>query len=192
MLKELVMKTRTHRRFYENIVVSKESLKELVDLVRVVPSMVNEQALKFILFYTKEDRDKIFPYLSWTGVLPDWDGPIEGERPAAYIMIVCDKELGKNKQIDDGIAAQTIMLGATEKGLGGCILEIIQREKLIQELNLEKERYSIELVVGLGKPKEKVMLTEVKEDGDVSYYRDENQVHYVPKRKLEDLIIELH
>ena len=192
MLKELVMKTRTHRRFYENIVVSKESLKELVDLVRVVPSMANEQALKFILFYTKEDRDKIFAYLSWAGVLPDWNGPIEGERPAAYIMIICDKELGKNKQIDAGIAAQTIMLGATEKGLGGCILGNIQRENLIQELNLEKERYSIELVVGLGKPKEKVMLTEVKEDGDVGYYRDENQVHYVPKRKLEDLIIELH
>ena len=192
MLKELVMKTRTHRRFYENIVVSKESLKELVDLVRVVPSMANEQALKFILFYTKEDRDKIFPYLSWAGALPDWNGPIEGERPAAYIMIICDKELGKNKQIDAGIAAQTIMLGATEKGLGGCILGNIQRENLIQELNLEKERYSIEPVVGLGKPKEKVMLTEVKEDGDVGYYRDENQVHYVPKRKLEDLIIELH
>lgn len=191
MLKDLVMKNRTHRRFYENIVVSRESLKELIDLVRIVPSTANLQALKFILFYTKEDREKVFPYLSWAGALPDWNGPEAGERPAAYIMILCDKQLGEGQGVDDGIAAQTIMLGATEKGLGGCILGNIKREELIQKLELDGERYSIELVLALGKPKEKVMLTDVKEDGDIRYYRDENQMHYVPKRKLEDLIIEL-
>ena len=114
---------------------------------------------------------------------------MEGERPAAYILICCDQSLAKNKPIDDGIAAQTIMLGAVEKGYGGCMLANVKRSELAASLGLDPQKYSIDLVLALGKPKEEVVIVPVGEDGDVRYYRDENQVHYVPKRSLEDILL---
>lgn len=189
MLKELVTKCRTYRRFYENETISEEELKELVDLARLTASTANSQALKFRLCSTAEDNAKVFETLGWAGALPDWDGPEEGERPSAYIIILCDLALGKNKLQDDGIAAQTIMLGAVEKGYGGCIMGNVKRSRLAESLNIDTERYSIDLVLALGKPKEDVVIVPIKEDGDVRYYRDEKLVHYVPKRALEDLIV---
>ncbi len=189
MLKDLVTKSRTFRRFYEDVTISTEELKELVELARYIPSTANSQALKFRLCNTPEETEKVFDTLGWAGALKDWDGPEKGERPSAYIIILCDLSLGKNKLYDDGIAAQTIMLGAAEKGYGGCILGNVQRNRLAEALNIDTARYSIDLVLALGKPKENVVLVPMKEDGDVRYYRDENQVHYVPKRNLEDLIV---
>lgn len=189
MLKDLVSKSRTIRRFYENERISDETLRELVDLARLTPSTANSQALKFKLCNTPEENAKVFETLSWAGALPDWDGPVEGERPSAYILILCDLTLGKNKLYDDGITAQTIMLGAAEMGLGGCILGNVLRSRLASLLSIDTNRYSIDLVLALGKPKEQVVLVPVKEDGDIRYYRDENQIHYVPKRALSDLIL---
>ena len=189
MFKELVRKNRTYRRFYEEVPVEKETLLELIDLARTVPSTANSQALKFVLCYEKEIKEKVFSCLIWAGALPDWDGPKEGERPAAYIIVLCDQTLGKNKQIDDGIVSQTIMLGAVEKGLGGCIFGSVKRAELAEALGIDTSRYTIDLVLALGKPKEEVKIIPVKEDGSTKYYRDENQIHYVPKRSLEDLIV---
>ncbi|MBE5963083.1 MAG: nitroreductase family protein [Lachnospiraceae bacterium] len=191
MLKELVRKNRTYRRFYEEVKVETETLTELVDLARTVPSTANSQALKFMLCNEESMNEKVFPCLIWAGALTDWDGPTEGERPAAYIIVLCDQTLGKNKQIDDGIVSQTIMLGATEKGLGGCIFGSVRREELAKALGIDTTRYTIDLVLALGKPKEEVKIVPVKEDGNTKYYRDENQIHYVPKRSLEDLIVPL-
>ena len=120
----------------------------------------------------------------------DWDGPKEGERPSAYIVILCDQTLGKNKMTDDGIAAQTILLGAVEKGLGGCMLGNVKREELAEALGIDRERFAIDLVLALGKPKETVVLVDLPESGDTRYYRDDAKVHYVPKRSLEELILE--
>lgn len=189
MLKDLVTKCRTIRRFYEDAKISTEDLKELVDLARLTPSTANSQALKFRLCNTPEEAEKVFDTLGWAGALPDWDGPEKGERPSAYIIILCDLSLGKNKLYDDGIAAQTIMLGAVEKGYGGCILGNVQRTRLAESLHIDPSLYSVDLVLALGKPKEEVVIVPVKEDGDTRYYRDENQVHYVPKRDLDDLIV---
>ncbi|MFT4007883.1 MAG: nitroreductase family protein [Lacrimispora sp.] len=189
MLKELVTKCRTYRRFYENEAITTEDLKDLVDLARLTASTANSQALKFRLYNTPEENAKVFEALGWAGALPDWDGPEEGERPSAYIIILCDLSLGKNKLQDDGIAAQTMMLGAVEKGYGGCILGNVRRSSLAEALHIDPARYSIDLVLALGKPKEEVVIVPVKEDGDVRYYRDEAQVHYVPKRALDDLIV---
>ena len=189
MLKELVLKYRTCRRFYEDEAVSTKDLRELVDLARLTPSTANSQALKFRLCNTPEENARVFDTLSWAGALPDWDGPEKGERPSAYIIILCDLSLGKNKLYDDGITAQTIMLGAAEKGYGGCIFGTVRRSDLADALSIDPSRYSIDLVLALGKPKEQVVIVPVKEDGDTRYYRDENQVHYVPKRALDDIII---
>lgn len=191
MLKELVLKNRTYRRFYEKETVSEETLKELVDLARTVPSTANSQALKFALITDEEQKAKVFASLGWAGALPDWDGPEEGERPAAYIVVLCDQSIAKNKPIDDGIVSQTIMLGACEKGLGGCIFGNIKRRELAEDLGINPESFSIDLVIAIGRPKETVVITEVGADGSTTYYRDENQVHYVPKRSLEDLIVRI-
>lgn len=189
MLKDLVTRCRTFRRFHEDVKISTEELKELVELARLTPSTANSQALKFRLCNTPEEAEKVFDTLGWAGAIPDWNGPEKGERPSAYIIILCDLSLGKNKLYDDGITAQTMMLGAVEKGYGGCMLGSVQRSRLAEALHIDTAKYSVDLVLALGKPKEEVVLVPVKEDGDVRYYRDENQVHYVPKRRLEDLIV---
>lgn len=189
MLKDLVYSCRSYRRFYEEVKISEEELKELADLARMTGSTANSQALKFKLVNTEEDNAKVYETLGWAGALPDWDGPPVGERPSAYILVVEDKILGKNKLVDTGIVAQTMMLGAVEKGYGGCMLANIQRSRLAENFGIDKERYTIQLVLALGKPKEEVKVVPVGEDGRVTYYRDENQVHYVPKRTLKDVIL---
>lgn len=189
MLKDLVFKCRTYRRFYEDVAISMKDLRDLVDLARLTASTANSQALKFRLCNTPEDNAKVFDTLGWAGALPYWDGPGEGERPSAYIIILCDLSLGKNKLYDDGVAAQTMMLGAVEKGYGGCILGNVQRTRLAEALHIDPSLYSIDLVLALGKPKEEVVIVPVKENGDTRYYRDENQVHYVPKRELDAIIV---
>ena len=189
MLKDLVTRCRSYRRFYEEEKISAETLRELVDLARLTASSANSQALKFRICNTAEENEQVFGTLKWAGALPDWDGPEKGERPSAYIIILCDLALGKNKLQDDGIAAQTIMLSAVEKGYGGCMIGNCKRSELIKLLDLDPEQYTVSLVLALGKPREEVVLVPVGENGSTVYYRDENQVHYVPKRELADILI---
>lgn len=188
MLKDLVYACRTYRRFYEEVRISEEELLELVDMARMTAFSANFQTLKYAVCHTKEDAEKIFPSLVWAAALPDWSGPEPGERPSAYIIILSDLSLGVKRLIESGLAAQTIMLGAAEKGYGGCILGSVQRDSLSKALGINQERYAIELVLALGKPKEQVVVVPVGTDGSVKYYRDEHNVHYVPKRSLEDVL----
>lgn len=190
MLRELVEKNRTYRRFYEDVKMDTNTLKELVDLARLSSSGANLQSLKYIISNTEEKNNLIFPNLRWAGYYKDWDGPVEGERPSAYIVMLLDKEIGANCFWDHGIACQSILLGASEKGFGGCMFGSIDREGLKKALNIP-DRYELMLVIALGKPKEEVVLEEIKDLKDVKYWRDENQVHHVPKRKLEDIILDI-
>ena len=187
MIKELVTKNRSYRRFYENEPVGESTLRDLVDLGRLSPTGRNLQPLKYMLSCDPQKNDLIFPQLSWAGYLGGWK-PAEGERPAAYIIVLGDKELTTNFGIDPGIAAQSILLGAVEQGLGGCMISSIRRIELAKLLNIP-ERYEILLVIALGKPKEVVQLEPMNESGDVKYWRDEAQVHHLPKRALKDIII---
>ena len=186
---DLVLKNRSYRRFYENATIPMETLEELAALGRIVPSTANSQAIKFMLINTPNETAKVYDTLGWAGMLTDWDGPEEGERPSAYIILLGDLALGKNKFMDDGIIAQTMLLGATAKGYGGCMLGNIKRTELSKALGIDLEKYSIDLVIALGKPKEEVVLEEITPLHGNRYYRDENAVHHVPKRNLEDLII---
>lgn len=187
MIKDLILKNRSYRRFYQDHKISLEELKELVDLARLSPSGGNLQPLKYFLSADDETNEKIFSTLAWAGYLKDWNGPEEGEKPTGYIVILGDTELTNNFMCDHGIVAQSMLLGAVEKGLGGCIFASVKREKLKDLLQLD-EKYQILLVIAFGKPKEEVVVEEVVED-DIKYYRDENQVHYVPKRDLNDIIV---
>jgi len=189
MIEELVRRNRSYRRFHENRIIEKETLQELINLARLSPSSANLQPLKYIISNTPEKNSLIFPCLAWAGYLKDWPGPQEGERPSAYIIILGDTEITRNFGCDHGIAAQSILLGATEKGLNGCIVGSVKRDKLSKSLNIP-ERYEILLVVALGARKETVVLEEVKSN-DIKYWRDEKGAHHVPKRPLSEIILEL-
>jgi nitroreductase len=187
-LRDLVLKTRSYRRFYQDKTVDIETLRALIDLARHSASGSNRQPLKYVLVCDAETNAKVFPHTRWAGALPDWPGPAEGERPAAYILILGDTEISKRSGVDHGIAAQSIMLGATERGLGGCMIGSIDRGKLRQVLDIP-ERYDLLLLLALGKPKEKVVIVPIGEDGRFNYYRDDEGTHYVPKRSLDELVL---
>jgi nitroreductase len=188
MLKDLVRKSRTVRRFFQDTPVDMQILRELVDLARLSPSGSNMQSLKYALSCDPEKNARIFPCLAWAAYLKDWPGPQEDERPSAYIIILGDTTISKTFGCDHGIAAQSIMLGAAEKGLGGCMIGSIRRSELADALNFPSH-FEILLVLALGKPKEIVQIDPLGPDGSIKYWRDEQLVHHVPKRALDDLII---
>jgi nitroreductase len=187
-LRELILKNRSYRRFYQDQRIDRETLRQLVDLARLSASGANKQPLKFILAHETKLNALIFPHLRWAGYLEDWPGPAEGERPSAYILILGDKRIRDTFGCDHGIAAQSILLGATERGLGGCIIGSVRRLKLGTILELP-DYYHILLVIALGKPKERVLIEPLGPEGDIRYWRDEESVHHVPKRALDEIII---
>ena len=188
MIRELVLKNRTFRRFHQDVAIAHETLEELVDLARLSASGGNLQPLRYILSCEPAKNASIFPHLKWAGYLKDWAGPMEGERPSAYIIILGDTRISRSFSYDVGIAAQTMRIGAAERGLAGCMIGSVQRAKLRAALKIA-EYYEISLVLALGKPKEKVVLEKMAPSGDVKYWRDSQNVHHVPKRALEDLIV---
>lgn len=186
-LKDLLIKTRSYRRFDQSREISEAELTSLVELTRYCSSARNQQALKYILVHSKEDCDAIFPHTAWAGCIKDWDGPAEGERPAAYILVLKDTSLTINLHCDHGLAIQTIMLGATEMGLGGCIIGAIKKTELIRYFHIDEALEPLYLLA-LGKPAEKVVIDTIT-DNNIEYWRDNNQVHHVPKRLVEAIII---
>jgi len=187
MIKDLIRKNRSYRRFNENERIPQELLKDWVNLARLSASSRNQQALKFKLFYDLKECEKMFSCLSWAGYLSDWTGAAPGERPAAYIMILGDMQLGTNFDTDLGIAAQSIMLGAVEAGYGGCMIASVNRDRA-RDIFALKDIFEILLVLALGKPAEKVVIEPMKE-GNIEYWRDSKGIHHVPKRALNELIV---
>ncbi len=187
MLQNLVLRNRSYRRFNQSKSISMDTLRELIDLARQTASGRNIQPLKYYLVSAEEACAKVFPTLVWAGYLTDWDGPIEGERPSAYVVMLGDTSIAPNFGIDPGISAQTILLGAVEKGLGGCIIATVKREELRSALNIP-DKFEILYVLALGEPVEQVVIEPLEADGNFKYWRDEQQVHHVPKRGLADVI----
>ncbi|MBL7006471.1 MAG: nitroreductase family protein [Spirochaetia bacterium] len=185
---ELIKKCRSIRRFDESGEISRKTLLELVELAVLSPSSANKQSLRFYLVNDRNRCNIITGLLGWAGALKEWKGPKEGERPSAFIIIVYDAHITKNPQYDSGIAAHSILLGAAEKGLGGCMFGSIQRENLQKLLNID-QKYSISLVVALGLPAEKVVIDRIAAGMDTSYFRDESDTHHVPKIVLKDLLL---
>jgi nitroreductase len=187
-IRQLVEQTRTYRRFDEKHEVGRETLVSLVDLARLSASGANRQPLKYILVTDPAKRADVYSCLAWAGYLTTWEGPDPGERPAAYIVILGDKEISDSFGVDHGIAAQSIMLGATEAGLGGCIIASVKKEKLRSLLDIPRD-LEVLLVLALGKPVEKVVI-ETLANNNVKYWRDEKRVHHVPKRTLDEIILQ--
>ena len=187
----LITKNRSYRRFKQDYRLEINELKELVNLARLSASSGNIQGLKFFLSVARDINSKIFKHLKWAYYLKNWSGPAEGERPGGYIIILGDTEIHSTIDVDVGIAAQSILLGAAEKGFGGCMIGSINRPGLRKDLKIPQQ-YQIPLVIALGKPDEQIVLEEVDETGNIQYWRDENNVHHVPKRSLEEIIIQSH
>jgi nitroreductase len=188
MLRKLVEMNRSYRRFDQSHSIGEEVLMELVELARITPSSANLQPLKYMLSCTPERNDLIFPHLAWAGYLKEWPGPEEGERPSAYIVILRDKDISSAESCDHGIAAQTILLGAAENDLGGCMIGNISRGVFVNDLDIP-EHLEVLLILALGKPIEEVKMEPVGDDGDMKYWRDDQGVHHVPKRSMEEIIV---
>jgi nitroreductase len=189
VIRDLIISNRSCRRFHEEVPVERRTLEELVDLARLSASAANLQPLKYILSYEPQENARIFPHLAWAAYLKEWAGPAPGERPAGYIIILGDNQISKSFGCDHGIAAQSILLGAREKGLAGCMIGLIKREELRETLAISS-RYDILLVIALGKPREQVVIDELAPGGDIKYWRDRDAVHHVPKRSLKEVIID--
>lgn len=182
------MQSRTRRVFDESRPVGVETLVELVDVARYMPSGRNLQPLKYVVCADQARCAEIFPLLGWAGYLKDWPGPAEGERPTGYVVILLDRTLADDPHCDHGIACQTIMLAAAEKGLGGCIIATVNRKKMARVLDLP-EHLEILLVLALGVPAEEVVIEPLPADGKIEYWRTADGTHHVPKRSLDDVLV---
>ncbi|MDP8208000.1 MAG: nitroreductase family protein [Candidatus Electryonea clarkiae] len=185
---KLVTETRSTRRFRTETRVSLPVLQELVSLARQTSSARNLQPLKYILVSVHDVCNQVFSCLGWAAALKDWDGPNESERPSGYIVILGDKNLHRDIDCDHGISAQTMMLGARSMGLGCCMMGSIKRSQLRVALEI-KEQFDILLILAIGEPGEKVVIETMPENDDFNYWWDDNEVHHVPKRDLDELIL---
>jgi len=188
MLKNMIMQNRSYRRFFPDP-VSDEELSDLVDHARLAGCAKNMQTIRYRLSSDSDGNDLIYSCLAWAGFLKNWPGPEPDERSGGYIIMLHDTSLN-NRWIDYdlGIAAQSILLAAVEKGLGGCIIAAIRKEELRRMLDIDP-RFEIKLVLAIGKPKERIVLDEIELTGDTRYWRETNGTHHVPKRQLKDIIL---
>ena len=189
--RDLVLRTRSVRRFVEADALGGEVLESLVDLARQTGSAANKQPLKYVLSASRAMNEAIFSCLAWAAYLKDWPGPGPGERPAGYVVMLGDTTIAAEIDCDHGVAAQTIMLGATALGLGGCMLGAIDRARLAQVLALP-ETLKIELVLALGRPAETIVLDPLVPpgaEGNIRYWRDATGVHHVPKRGMDEIVV---
>ncbi len=183
---ELVKKTRSYRNFDASAAVSKETLLSLIELCRYTPSSANTQSIKFAYSCDKEKNAALFPLLRFAGYLTE-KPPYDGNVPTAYILLCHDTRIAQNPiDIDAGICAQTLVLGAMEQGLGACMIGSFDKERMAALFQLP-ENVVPRLCIALGVPKDKIVITDMK-DGDCKYWRDENRVHYVPKRPLDEIL----
>jgi nitroreductase len=187
-LEQLLTRNRSFRRFDEDRPLDEETLIRLVELARRCPSAANRQPLKYLIAWQPAQSAKIFPHLRWAAALTDWSGPAEGQRPAGYTVILGDTRIARNFHCDHGIVAQSMLLGAVEQGLGGCIIGSIDREGLRQSLDIPAH-FEILLVLALGKPAETVVLELDQSPDPQPYWRDADDVHHVPKRAIKELLV---
>ncbi len=186
---DLVTAARTCRRFRESEPLPAGTLEWLVDCARLVPSAKNQQALRFAIVESPEARAAFFPALRWAGALPDWPGPVEGERPSGYIVILAAPEKkGHLLSIDLGIVAQTIQLAAATRHMGCCMFQSFDAQLARSVLDVPEE-LDVIMPLALGLELEERRVAAVPPSGVLTYWRDKAGVHYVPKYALDTLLV---
>lgn len=189
--KDLLKSSRSTRGYDESRKISREELVQLVDCARYAPSTMNMQPLRYRLVCEPDEVAKVQALTKWAGALKGVHLPHEGHCPPAFLVICHDTQIaaaGPGFVRDVGIVSQTIALSARVMGLGGCILGAFSADAVKEALGLDAHLLPM-LIVAIGKPDETIVLTEAEKGESVAYYRDENDVHYVPKRRLEDVLI---
>jgi nitroreductase len=189
-IRSLVKKSRSVRIFDECRRIPREMLLELVDIARFCPSGRNRQPIRYIISTDPAEAAAIRSCICWALDLPDWGGPAEGENPVAYITMATARDAVPDPCYDLGIAAQTMMLAAAERGFGGCMIGSIERATLSQYLSLPLA-YEIHLVLAFGYPAQTIVLDRLPANGDPRYWRDRDGIHHVPKRSLDDVLLAL-
>lgn len=184
---DILKKNRSYRRFYQEVPIQESELEQMVEAARYSPSSRNIQPLKYFICNNRERNEKIFSTLAWAGYLTDWNGPEEGEQPAAYIIQLLDKTISSTPSCDHGITAQSILLQSVELGYGGCIVASVKRETLSALLALGPHMEILQ-VIALGKPKEEVVVEDMV-NNNYKYWRDRSGKHHVPKRLLQEMIL---
>lgn len=193
MFLDLVKQARSHRGFRQDRKVTRQELEHLVECARFTPAARNDQVLKYYLAEKPETVAAIQPLTKWAGALAELHLPRKGAEPVAYIVICLDGSLAENPapyQRDVGIVAQTMLLAAAEMGLNGCMIGSFAAGELREKLGLP-EAIKPQLLLALGEGTDRIVMTDVGEDGSTTYYRDAEDIHYVPKRTLEQLILNL-
>lgn len=191
MFLDLVKQARSHRGFRQDRKVTRQELEHLVECARFTPAARNDQVLKYYLAEKPETVAAIQPLTKWAGALAELHLPRKGAEPVAYIVICLDGSLAENPtpyQRDVGIVAQTMLLAAVEMGLNGCMIGSFAAGELREKLGLP-EAIKPQLLLALGEGTDRIVMTDVGEDGSITYYRDAEDTHYVPKRTLEQLIL---
>ena len=189
-IRELIRRTRSTRSFDESVRVPDEALFECADAARLTPSSRNDQVLKFRLVSKPDEVEAVLAQTKWAGYLPELHLPPEGRHPTAFIVICHDRSIAENSapyRVDVGIAAEAIVLAASEKGFASCIIGSFDAAAVKDALALP-DALAPALVIALGKGDERIVLTEAV-DGEVKYYRDDAGTHYVPKRSTDEVII---
>ncbi len=182
---ELAETTRSYRRFEEARTIPREDLISMVRAAGLAPCASNLQRLRYSIITESGERDILFGSIGWAGHLKDWNGPEEGERPVAYIIIHAPEEEKVFTGTDVGIAASYIVLEAAELGAGSCMLLSFSREAAAEVA--PAPGYTPRLVIALGYPGEKVVLE--KDSAETGYWRDREGIHHVPKHPVDELIL---
>lgn len=192
MIENLIKNNRSYRIFDESYKISIDMLKEMLNVARFTSSGRNMQTIRFLPITKASQLNIIYENIKWAGYLKDWNGPVEGQRPTAFILFLSDEKIKKSPtfDIDLGLACQSILLKSIEEGLGGCMIGAFNRKNISQDLNLP-QNYNIELILALSKPNQNVVIEDIKEGDDIKYWKDEDNTHHVPKIVLDDLIVEI-
>ena len=181
---DVILSRRSIRRFQQKPIPI-DLLKRFVNAARLAPSAANLQPLEFFIVNDKKLCSKVFETLGWAGYIkPKWT-PCKEERPVAYILMLVRDNTNKWYLRDVSLASENIILAAEEKEIGSCILCNINKQKLREILKIPEE-VILDSIIALGYKAEKSVVEDFK--GSVEYWRDENEVLHVPKRKIEDLI----
>lgn len=190
-IRELLKADRSVRRFQADKPIPHSTLLDLIDLTRFCASSQNMQPLRYVIVDDAPTKDILFPLLRWARHLKDWDGPTPEERPSAYLVQLTDTTIAPSLLCDCGLQLQAITLGATSLGINGCIIRNFNPAEVHQALKLDS-RYKVEYVLALGYASEKIKMTSLAENEDSGYYRLPDGTHVVPKRTLDQLIIDLN
>jgi nitroreductase len=184
-LDDLLNKNRSCRGYNKSFVVTEEMMKRIVSVCNKIPSARNQQVLRFRLVMQGEEAAAVLQNVKMGGALPELHLPFSGTEPEAFVVVCTTEQENAMIDIDLGIAAQSMLLKAVEMGLNGLIIEAFNRPAVKEALHLPLEPL---MVIAIGKGIEKFQMLPIDEQEDHKYYRKDG-IHYVPKVKMEDLII---